>query len=187
MDGRGRLEYASEGYYTRIGTFAAGIWTPTWLDTLETLGTCEPRFSLTEEQTAFLAAHPELWEEETHQDFLNSRYKKELDRSMTVRRCFTEPGCMDSPGWMSVSALRVIRSWVAEPEGGAVMTCITAADSPYSYPARVILPDRVDGLRRGQRFHVVALPICLSEYTTVLGEKQTCLVLVAGDSYFGLN
>jgi hypothetical protein len=88
---------------------------------------------------------------------------------------------------MSVSALRVIRSWVAQLEDGTAMTCVTAADSTYSYPVRVILPDRVDGLRRGQRFHVVALPVCLSEYTTVLGASQTCLVMVAADVYFGIN
>ena len=187
MEGQGTLRYEAEGYYIRSGTFTAGRWTPTWLESLAALGSCEPCFGLTDEQTAFLAAHPELWEEETHQDFLNTRYKKEIDRSLIVRKCFQDPTVMDTPVWMSVSALRVIRSWVMELEGGAVFTCITAADSTYSYPVRVIVPDRVDGMRRGQRFHVVALPVCLSEYTTVLGAKQPCLVMVAADSYFGTN
>lgn len=187
MDGQGTLTYDAEGWYVRAGTFSAGAWTPTWLEALAALGTCEPCFTLTEEQTAFLEAHPELWEEETHQDFLQTRYKKEIDRSLTVRRCFSDPDSMAVPGLLSVSALRVVRSWVAQLPDGTAMTCVTAADSTYSYPMRVILPDRVDGLRRGQRIHVVALPVCLSEYTTVLGEKQSCLVLVALDSYFGMN
>ncbi len=187
MDGQGTLRYEAENYYTRGGTFTAGRWTPTWIESLAAVGSCEPCFTLTDEQTAFLEAHPELWEEENHQNFLNTRYKKDINRSLIVRKCFSDPGSMDVPCWMSVSALRVVRSYVAELEDGTAMTCITAADSTYSFPVRVILPDRVDGLRRGQRFHVVAMPVCLSEYTTVLGEKQTCLVMVAGDAYFGMN
>ena len=187
MEGQGSLRYEAEGYYAREGTFTAGIWTPTWIESLSAVGTCEPCFTLTDEQIAFLEDHPELWEEDNHQNFLNTRYKKDINRSLIVRKCFNEPALMDTPTWMSVSALRVIRAWVLELEGGAVFTCITAADSTYAYPLRVILPDRVDGLRRGQRFHVVALPVCLSEYTTVLGAKQTCLVMVAADSYFGMN
>lgn len=187
MDGQGTLRYEAEGYYTRGGTFTAGQWTPTWIECLAAIGSCEPCFALTDEQTAFLEAHPELWEEETHQDYLNTRYKKDINRSLIVRKCFSDPGSMDVPCWISVSSLRVIRSYILELEDGTAMTCITAADGTYTFPLRVILPDRVDGLRRGQRFHVVALPVCLSEYTTVLGEKQTCLVMVAGDTYFGLN
>ena len=187
MEGEGTLRYDAQGRYTRSGAFTAGGWTPTWLQALSALGTCEPCFSLTEEQIDFLSAHPELWEEDDHQNFLNTRYKKEIDRSLNIRRCFTDASAMDVPNWMSINSLRTIRSYVAELDGEHAMTCITAADGTYSYPVRVIFPDRLDGLRRGQRFHVVALPLCLSEYTTVLGTKQSCLVLVAADAYFGLN
>ena len=186
MDGQGTLRYEAEGYYARLGTFTAGTWTPTWPEALASLGTCEPCFTLTEEQTAFLEAHPELWEGESHQNYLDSPYKKEYDRSLTLRGIFAQPALLEQPAWMALSALRTIRSYVVDVEGMPPFTVVIAADSTYSYPVEVILPDRIDGLRRGQRFHVYALPLAFGEYTTVLGERQTCLVMVAGDAYFGI-
>ncbi len=187
MDGEGRLSYDAQGYYTRLGTFTAGVWTPTWIQALETIGTWEPCFTLTDAQIAFLEAHPELWEQESHQNYLESAYRKEYSRELTLRNCFADPALLDDPAWMGLNALRTVRSYVVELDGAPEMTCVFAADSTYSYPVKVILPDRVDGLRRGQRFHVYAMPIGFGEYTTVLGEKQTCLVMVAGDAYFGQN
>lgn len=185
MDGQGELRYDGEGYYARLGTFTAGNWTPTWLEALSSLGTCEPCFALTEEQLGFLAAHPELWETESHQNYLDSPYKKEYDRNLTLRGVFARPELLEQPAWMALQSLRTIRSFVVEAEGMPPFTCVLAADSTYSYPVEVILPDRVDGLRRGQRFHVFALPVAFGEYTNVLGERQTCLVMIAGDAYFG--
>ena len=49
-----------------------------------------------------------------------------------------------------------------------------------------IIPEAIDGLRRGQRFHVYGIPLTLSDYTTVLGQSAQCLVLLAGDVYIAL-
>ena len=185
-EGKGVLSYDADGYYTRTGTFTAGRFTPTWIQALETVGTWEPRFTLTEAQRGFLEEHPELWESEEHTNFLNSQYKKDYIRGLTLQNCFDDPESMAEPGWMCIYSLRLIRSYTVDGfEGVAPMTCIVAADGLYSMNVRVIFPGTPEYTYRGQRFHVYALPVGLSEYTTVLGEKQTCLVLVAGDAYFG--
>ncbi len=185
-EGDGTLAYDAEGYYTRTGTFTAGTFTPTWLQALETIGTCEPRFALTEAQRSFLEEHPELWETDDHYGFLNSPYKKDYDRSLTLQGCFETPEIMDQPGWMCLYSLRMIRAYTVDGfEGAPPITCIVAADGLYSMNVRVIFPGQPPYMYRGQRFHVYAMPVGLSEYTTVLGEKQTCLVMVAGDAYFG--
>ena len=185
-EGRGTLAYDAEGWYVRRGTFTAGRFTPDWLQALETIGSCEPCFTLTDAQRDFLKAHPELWETEDHFNFLNSQYKKDYVRGLNLQQCFENPEVMDEPGWMCIYSLRMIRAYTVDSfEGVGPFTCIVAADGLYSMNVRVIFPGQPPNLYRGQRFHVYAMPVGLSEYTTVLGEKQTCLVLVAGDAYFG--
>jgi len=185
-EGEGTLTYDAEGYFTRAGRFTAGRFTPNWIQALETVGTCEPCFTLSDEQRAFLEEHPELWESDEHLNFLESEYKKDYVRGLTMADCFERPEVMDQPGWMCIYSLRLIRAWTVDGfDGVSPMTVIVAADGTYSMNVRVILPAVPEYTYRGQRFHVYALPVGLSEYTNVLGEKQTCLVLVAGDAYFG--
>ena len=180
MDGQGTLCWASENRYVRSGTFTAGSFTPTWLEALETIGTYAPRFTLSEAQRSFIGEHPELWERETHQNYLKSEYRKTYNKSLLLRKCFEKPELIEEPCWIGMTSLRVLRAYTVRL-GEHGFTCITAADGSYAYPVRLILPDMVEGLRRGQRFHAYAMPIAFGEYTTVNGADQTCLVLLAGD------
>lgn len=187
MDGQGVLRYDSESYYVRAGTFTAGAYTPTWMEALCALGTCEPRFTLTEGQEAYISQFPDLWEETDHQRFNESPYKDLWERRLMIQNCLDDPQAfVDEPGWLYQTSLRVIRSDVAAvAESGPKMTCITAADGTYSQVVRVIVPEDLGQLARGTRFHVYAIPLAVSEYTTVLGAEQTVLVMLAGDVYIG--
>ena len=182
MNGQGTLTYAAENRLVRTGTFTDGEFTPTWLEALETIGTGEPAFRFTQAQLDFIGQYPALWEADNYRNYMKSDYKKIYDRSLILRKCFEKPELLDEPRWMGMSAVRIVRSWTVTL-GEHSFTCITGADGTYTYPMRVIIPEAIEGLRRGQRFHVYGIPITLSEYTTVLGEKQNCLVLLAGDVY----
>lgn len=187
MDGAGSLVYDAESLYTRTGTFTAGRFTPDGLETLVSLGTCEPVFTLTENQLAFLREAAGLWDREDHQDFFNSVYKDLFDKTASLAQCFADDSFREEPYWMEIYGMRIItaRTGVLVP-GGAEMTCIFGADRNYQYPCFVIIPGSVDRLSRGNPFHIYAVPIAVSPYINTLGEEKECLVLLAGDIYTGM-
>lgn len=186
MDGPGELRFDAENRYLRRGTFTGGCFTPTWLEAMDCLGTCEPRFELTEAQKGFLAGYPALWEQETHQTFLNSPLAGLFDSTVSLNRCFDDPAVLESPRWIRLYSLRTVRADAAPLfEGGPAVTRVLAADGTYQHVVEVIFPERVDDMIRGRRFHVFALPVAMSSYTTVRGLEQPCLVLIAGDIYLG--
>ena len=187
MDGTGTLTYNAEALYTRTGTFTAGRFTPNGLETLVSFGTCEPTFTLTENQLAFLREASDLWEREEHQDFFNSVYKELYTKNAWIAQCFTDDSFWEEPYWMEIYSMRVIsaRTGALVP-GGREMTCIFAADRNYQYPCFVIVPGSVDRLTQGNTFHVYAMPIAVSSYVNMLGETREGLVLLAGDIYTGM-
>ena len=65
--------------------------------------------------------------------------------------------------------------------GGPVVTRITATESTYTRVIRIIVPGTVNGAASNAWMHVIGVPLQLSTYTTVLGQENTCLVMVAGD------
>jgi hypothetical protein len=187
MQGQGTLTFRGENFYTRAGDFTAGRFTPSFLQALATLGTADPIFTLTGEQISFLEQYPALWEAESHQNYQDSDYKPLLNRKLTLDSVVADPELLAESAWMSLSSLRVIRAdTVTAFPGAPEMTRITAANGTYTAVVRLIVPERIDGLRRGQRIHAYAVPLAMSEYTTVLGERQSVLVLLAGDVYIGL-
>ena len=187
MDGAGTLAYDAEALYTRTGTFTAGRFAPSRLETLVSLGTCEPKFSLSDSQTEFLENTPDLWEREDHQDFFQSVYRSIARKNVTVAQCFSDGSYRDDPFWIEVYGMRIItaRTGALIP-GGADMTFIFAADRNYAYPCVVLVPGTVDRLRQGNSFHIYAMPIAVSPYVNTLGEERQCLVLLAGDIYTGM-
>ena len=187
IEGMGTLAYDAESLYTRTGTFTAGRFTPNGLETLVSLGTCEPVFTLTESQLAFLREDTGLWEREDHQDFFNSVYKDLRAKNVSIAQCFTDDSFREEPYWMEIYSLRIItaRTGALVP-GGAEMTCILAAERNYEYPCFVIVPGSVDRLIRGNTFHVYAMPLAVSSYVNTLGETREGLVLLAGDIYTGM-
>ena len=185
IEGQGTLTSEAENRFVRAGTFTDGAFTPTWLEAVETLGTLEPRFTINEVQREFIEQYPALWEADNYRNYMKSEYKKVYDRSLILRKCFEKPELLDEPRWMGMSAVRIVRAWTVTL-GEHSFTCITGADSTYAYPIRVIIPEAIEGLRRGQRFHVYGIPLTLSDYTTVLGQSAQCLVLLAGDVYIAL-
>ena len=182
INGQGTLTYQAENRFVRAGLFTGGRYTPTWMEAVEALGTCEARFAINDVQREFIEQYPALWEADNYRNFMKSEYKKIYDHSLILRKCFDKPELIEQPKWMGISAVRIVRSWTVTL-GEHSFTCITGADAAYAYPVRVIIPEAIEGLRRGQRFHVYGIPLTLSEYSTVLGEKRTCLVLLAGDVY----
>ena len=187
MDGAGALSYDAENLYTRTGTFSAGCFAAGRLETLVSLGTCEPRFTLTDEQLAFLAAADDLWEREDHQEFFTSAYQALRDKSAYIAQCFSDDSFRTEPYWMEIYGLRILtaRTGALIP-GGAEMTYIFAYDRNGVYPCVVIVPGSVDRLARGNSFHVYAVPLAVSPYVNTLGETRECLVLLAGDIYTGM-
>ena len=187
IEGNGTLRYEAADRYVRTGYFTAGSFTPSWLEALETFGTCEPVFTLTDAQRGFLENHPEFWEREYHLNFLDSEYAQAFDRELTLDKCYEDPvSAAEDPRWMCIYSLRVI-SAVSGPifNGGPVMTRITATEGSYTRSIRLLVPGTVDGLYRGQRVHAYAIPLGLSTYTTVLAEEKDTLLLLVGDLYNG--
>lgn len=187
MDGKGTLSYDAENLYTRAGTFTAGRFTPDGLETLVSLGTCEPEFTLTENQLTFLRETADLWERADHQDFFNSAYAALRAKNVSIAQCFSDDSFREEPYWMEIYAMRIItaRTGALVP-GGKEMTCIFAVERNYQYPCFVIVPGSVDRLSRWNSFHVYAVPIAVSPYINTLGEEKECLVLLAGDIYTGM-
>lgn len=187
MDGTGTLCYDSDTLYTRTGTFTEGRFTPDGLETLVSLGTCEPMFTLTESQLAFLRETTDLWEREDHQDFFHSAYKALRSRKATIGQCFNDDSFRTEPYWMEIYALRIITARTGVLiSGGAEMTYIFAYDRSCTYPCLVIVPGSVDRLSQGNSFHIYAVPLAISSYINTLGEERECLVLLAGDIYTGM-
>ena len=171
----------------RTGTFIAGRFTPDGLETLVSLGTCEPEFTLTENQLTFLRETADLWERADHQDFFNSAYAALRAKNVSIAQCFSDDSFREEPYWMEIYAMRIItaRTGALVP-GGKEMTCIFAVERNYQYPCFVIVPGSVDRLSRWNSFHVYAVPIAVSPYINTLGEEKECLVLLAGDIYTGM-
>ncbi len=185
-EGVGELVYDAQNRYVRRGYFTQGSYTPDFMQALETYGSCEPKFTIGDTLRAFLEQYPQIWEAETHENFLDSEYKQLFDKKLTVKACFDDPAELDDPRWMCQYSLRLVTA-DAGPlfPGGPVMTVITATESTYTKVVRVMVPGELTGLYRGQRFHAYAVPLAMSTYTTVLGEQRDCLLLLAGDVYIG--
>ena len=182
MEGRGELRFQAEDRYVRTGDFTGGSFTPTWIDALQVLGTMDPKFTLTEAQTAFLRDHPELWEAESRENFADSEYTRQTDRRLTLKSCFDTPETMAEPRWMLCYSLRIMDAYSGPAfPGGPVVTRITATESTYTRVIRIIVPGTVNGAASNAWMHVIGVPLQLSTYTTVLGQENTCLVMVAGD------
>ena len=164
-----------------------GRFTPDGLETLVSLGTCEPEFTLTENQLTFLRETADLWERADHQDFFNSAYAALRAKNVSIAQCFSDDSFREEPYWMEIYAMRIItaRTGALVP-GGKEMTCIFAVERNYQYPCFVIVPGSVDRLSRWNSFHVYAVPIAVSPYINTLGEEKECLVLLAGDIYTGM-
>ena len=182
MNGQGTLTYAAADHFVRTGTFTDGAFTPTWVEALAVLGTMEPRFTLTQAQRDFLNAHPELWEAESRENFYNSEYNTQLDRQYRLRNCFRNPEIMAEPRWLTQYSLKVLDAYTGPAfAGGPVITRSTATDGSYQMVARILVPGTVDAIACNRRVSFVGLPLQLSTYTTVLGEENTCAIVVAGD------
>ena len=186
MEGEGTLRYEAETRYVRAGYFTGGSYTPTWLQALTAYGTCEPLFTLSEAQMMFLEDHPEFWEKSEHLDFMDTPYKDEFDKKLTVNACFEDPSVMEEPRWMCQYSLRVINA-VSGPifDGGPVMTRIMTTDGSYNKSILLLVPGAAEGLYRGQRVHAYALPLAMSSYTTVLAVEKPLLILLVGELYNG--
>lgn len=187
MNGKGALVYADENRYDRTGSFTDGYYTPEWVEALCSLGTCEPAFTLTENQLAFLRETPDLWERADHQSFFESEYAALRKRGASLGECFSDDSFRDAPYWLELYSLRVLtaRTGLLVP-GGPQMTLIFCSDRDYQYPCVVLVPGTVDRLERGKPFHIYAVPLAVSDYINTLGEARECLVLLAGDIYVGL-
>lgn len=187
MNGSGSLVYADENRYDRTGTFTGGCYTPDWIEALCALGTCEPAFTLTENQLAFLRETPDLWEREDHQNFFDSEYAALRERGASLGQCFSDGSFRDTPYWIEEYGMRVLtaRTGALVP-GGPQMTLIFCSDRNYEYPCVVLVPGAADRLVRGRPFHIYAVPLAVSSYINTLGETRECLVLLAGDVYVGM-
>ena len=149
---------------------------------LAVLGTGEPAFTLTQAQIDFLNAHPELWEAESREDFYNSEYNQQLDRQYKLRNCLQDPDTMTEPRWLIQYSLKVLDVYSGPAfTGGPVITRITAVDDSYQMTVRLLVPGTVDKIAANRRVSFIGLPLQLSSYTTVLGQENTCVVVVAGE------
>lgn len=182
MDGQGVLRYQAPDHLIRSGTFRAGSFSPDWIQALEVLGTGEPVFALNEAQREFLSEHPELWEELPRTDFYDSGYKKTLDRNLNLWKCFDDPEVFQTPGWMELYSLKVLSAFVGPAfPGGPDMTRILAAERNYERILYILVPGVVEDIAANQWVSLIGMPVGLSDYTTILGARHDCLVLVAGD------
>ena len=187
MNGQGTLRYESELRYVREGTFTAGCYTPTDVEMLAALGTCEPCFTLTDAQRSYLAECSDLWERADHQSFFESTYDALAVGGASIAGCFSSEDYREDPYWMEIYAMRIITAHTGVlVSGGREMTLIMALDSSFEYPCLVLVPGSVDRLTEGNRFHIYALPLAVSTYTNTLGEECQCLVMIAGDIYTGM-
>lgn len=184
MDGQGCLTYDAENYYVRKGTFRKGCYTPTGLEALEALGSCEPLFTLSEAQREFLSDDA-FWTQENYHEFFDSPYRALRLKNTSLQDCYRGEAPWEEPAWIEQLSLRVI-VYDVECIGGVYFTCITAADSTYSQFFRIIVPEKAGNLWQGQYIHLIGMPIGWSVTTNTLGEEHSTFVAIAADAYLSI-
>lgn len=184
MDGQGSMLFHAEDHFDREGTFSAGRFVPTWREALSTIGTVEPRFTITDEQWEFIEQYPALWESEDHWGFENSGYFRYLNHQRSLWDLFQKPLDPEPAQWLRVYGLRAMSSSIVQfSEDGPVFTCIFAGGMEYRYMTLLIVPQEILPMRRGSIIHAYFIPLGMSEYVTVFGETRPCAVLLVGDMY----
>ena len=184
FDGQGVLAFDADNYYTRRGTFAAGLFTPTFVEALETFGTYEPRFTLTDAQKEFLARYPEVTDPAAdHGNFDASAYRNLYNNSMFFQQFMDDPESYEED-WLRLSSWRVIEARTGTYfDNGVALTFLTAANDAYTTVCRIYVAGLLDetALVRGARINAYVIPLGVSSFTNTLGETVPCGILLAGD------
>lgn len=180
--GQGTLTCDGDNYYVRRGTFTQGAFTPTYLEALDTLGSCEPVFTLTEVQREFIGQFPGLWSEETdRRNFLKSDYQALYERNYYQQLYFQDPGAYET-AWVRLPSLRLIDWQTVRFDNGLVVNRLTAANDGYTLTYQCYLVGEItETLKPRGRVDMYAMPVSLSTYTNTLGEDVTCAVVLVGD------
>lgn len=180
--GEGTLSYEGDSFFLRRGTFTQGQYTPDYVQLVEALGSCEPRFTLTEEQREFIPQFPGLWEAEADRfDFSGSEFKAVYERNFYPQLLFRQPEDF-ATSWLRLESLRYIDSMTLSLGEDLTVTRITAANSMYTMTYQCYLLGELPTTPRYlSRMHVYAIPVALSQYTNTLGADVPCAVLLVGD------
>lgn len=177
------MTFEDEKSYDRIGTFVRGYFAPDGLEILQTMGTLEPCYTLSQERLDALKQYTELWEEDyTHDHFFEPVY--EVDPTLSVNDMITT-GELPTK-WVQRYGMRVV-AWQSTQFGARdiPVTVITVSlDDFYNEVLWIICPHTIDNLWRGAVFNADLFPLAKSTYTTVNGQTQSCLVALASDWYF---
>ena len=188
MNGQGTLTYDSELYGVRTGLFTEGAFTPTALEALQVFGCSEPRFTLSDEQLAYLSDFPEIWEEDyDHLHYFDSPMLEHYDRKLTMAKVYETPEELPLC-WMVHNGFRIMAYAItALYEGGPEVTVFTVVtDGNYDKVVEIIVPTALEcPIRRGARLHAIGVPIAMSTYTSVISEELPCMVFLAADVFIG--
>jgi len=180
--GTGTLAYDGNANYVRQGTFTKGGFTPSYFEALNTVGSYEPRFTVTAEQQAFLEQFPGLWDEEDdRRNYLKSEYSKILNYRLYHYQIFRSPEKFENT-WMRLNSFRLIDRREVTFDNGMTIHTLTAVDPTYSYTFQCYLVGEIpEDLRQRSHLDMYATPLGLSEYTNSLGQSVPCAIVLVGD------
>lgn len=180
--GQGTLTYAGNRQYVRQGTFTDGGFTPTYFEALNTVGSYEPLFVLTDSQKEFLEQYPGLWDgEHDRRNYLKSEYSKILDYRYYPTQIFKTPEKFENI-WIRINNCRLIDRRAVTFDNGMTVNVLTAVDGTYMYTFQCYLVgDIPENLQQRSRLDMYATALGLSQYTNPMGGDVPCALLLVGD------
>lgn len=180
--GQGTLTYTDGPHYIRQGTFTEGSFTPSYFEALNTAGSYEPLFSLTDSQKEFLSQYPGLWDSEhDRRNYLKSEYSKLIDYRFYHGMLQRNPEKLENT-WIRLNNCRLIDRRAVTFDNGLTINALTVVDSVYTNTYQCYLVgDIPENLQQRSTVDLYAIPLGLSSYTNPLGVDVPCGILVVGD------
>ena len=180
--GQGTLAYQSSRMYVRQGTFTDGGFTPDYFEALNTVGSYEPLFTLTETQTEYLSQHPGLWDDEhDRRNYLKSEYVPLLNHRFYHSQIFKTPEKFEN-NWLRLNSFRLIDRREVTFDNGMTIHSLTSVDPTYTYTFQCYLVgDVTEDLKQRSTLDMYIIPLGLSHYTNPMGQDTPCALGVVGD------
>ena len=105
---RGTLSYDAENLTRVPARSPPGALRRTGLRRSSLSATCEPEFTLTENQLTFLRETADLWERANPSGFFSTPLMRRCGKNVSIAQCFSDDSFREEPYWMEIYAMRII-------------------------------------------------------------------------------
>ena len=179
FDGEGRLIYASELYYDRVGHFTAGKFTPTGMELLECLGTVGPGFTLSEKTRDYIEKHPEYLLRETLLKKTDEfDYKGEYNAYLTFANYMNDPAKFEGAFMYVFNDKILYRQTITAFGDDCPVGVYVGANALYADPVICYFLGSCGTFDSAKVFNCYAIPLGKTSYTNADGDEVPAMALL---------